>query len=103
MKNAMRLLCLFLFSSTQLLDQKYTISGYLEDASTGERMVGVNVVAKELSSLTKSYFLYEKHRFANRDSEDFFGGEPIQIYTNVKNGLGVFVGKTTDEQIIEVV
>ena len=50
MKNAMRLLGLFLLlSSTQLVAQKYTISGYVEDAATGERMVGVNVVAKELS------------------------------------------------------
>ena len=50
MKNAIRLLGLFLLlSSSQLVAQKYTISGYVEDASSGERMVGVNVVAKELS------------------------------------------------------
>lgn len=46
----MRLLSLFLLlTSSQLFAQKYTISGYVEDAATGERMVGVNVVAKELS------------------------------------------------------
>lgn len=46
----MRLLSLFLLlTSAQLVAQKYTISGYVEDAATGERMVGVNVVAKELS------------------------------------------------------
>lgn len=50
MKNTLRLLSLFLLlTSSQLFAQKYTISGYVEDAATGERMVGVNVVAKELS------------------------------------------------------
>ncbi len=50
MRNLLRLVGLFLLlSSSQLLAQKYTISGYVEDASSGERMVGVNVVAKELS------------------------------------------------------
>ena len=50
MKNTLRLLSLFLLlTSTQSIAQKYTISGYVEDAATGERMVGVNIVAKELS------------------------------------------------------
>jgi hypothetical protein len=50
MKNLLRLLIIFLLSSSfQLVAQKHTISGYVEDATTGERMVGVNVVAKELS------------------------------------------------------
>ena len=50
MKNLLRLLIIFLLlTSFQLVAQKHTISGYVEDATTGERMVGVNVVAKELS------------------------------------------------------
>ena len=50
MKKRLNLLGLLLFLlSSQLLAQKHTISGYVEDASSGERMVGVNVVARELS------------------------------------------------------
>ena len=45
---------LFMFSSSNLIAQKNTISGYVEDANTGERMVGVNVVAKEVSLGTTS-------------------------------------------------
>ena len=53
-----KILCLlgllFMFSSSNLIAQKNTISGYIEDANTGERMVGVNVVAKEVSLGTTS-------------------------------------------------
>ena len=45
---------LFIFSSSNLIAQKNTISGYVEDAKTGELMVGVNVVAKEVSLGTTS-------------------------------------------------
>ena len=43
-----------MFSSSNLIAQKNTISGFIEDAKTGERMVGVNVVAKEVSLGTTS-------------------------------------------------
>ena len=53
-----KILCLlgllFMFSSSNIIAQKNTISGYVEDAKTGERMVGVNVVAKEVSLGTTS-------------------------------------------------
>ena len=51
---------LFMFSSFKLIAQKNTISGYVEDAKTGERMVGVNVVAKEVSlgTVTNTYGFY---------------------------------------------
>jgi hypothetical protein len=61
MKNLLWLFGLFLlFTSSQLIAQKYTISGYVEDAGSGERMVGVNVVAKELSlgTTTNTYGFY---------------------------------------------
>lgn len=55
MKKILCLLGLLLmFSSSNLIAQKNTISGYIEDAKTGERMVGVNVVAKEVSLGTTS-------------------------------------------------
>ena len=61
MKKTLCLLgLLFTFSSSNLIAQKNTISGYVEDAKTGERMVGVNVVAKEVSlgSTSNTYGFY---------------------------------------------
>jgi len=192
MKNCLSLLVLFLLlSSTPLLAKKHTISGYAEDVSFGERMVGVYVVARELSlgtttntfgfysiplptstfafdisfigykktcklidisesihlniaiessalelneiplvgeesilqraqssvidvlakrqikfqlsNISESYILYKKSRLLNNNADDFFAGEPIQIYTNVQNGLVVFVGKTLEEHLLEIV
>lgn len=56
----------------------------------------------ELSSLDKSYYQYKMSKQKENDSDGFFGGEPVQIYSNVQNGLGVFVGKTTDTYLIEI-
>ena len=61
MKKILYLLVLVLiFSSSNLIAQKNTLTGYVEDAETGERMVGVNVVAKEVSlgTTTNIYGFY---------------------------------------------
>ena len=39
----------FLLSSIVLSQNYYTISGYIEDASSGESLIGVNVYSKSLS------------------------------------------------------
>ena len=39
----------FLFSYIVLSQNFYTISGYIEDAATGESLIGVNVYSKSLS------------------------------------------------------
>lgn len=61
MKKILYLLVLVLIlSSSNLIAQKNTLTGYVEDAETGERMVGVNVVAKEVSlgTTTNIYGFY---------------------------------------------
>jgi hypothetical protein len=70
---------------------------YLND----EGEVNDNQIKVRFSSITREYYLYKKSRSASSGSDDFFGGEPIQIYTNVQNGLGVVVSKATDEYILE--
>lgn len=60
-----------------------------------------SLVKLKFSSISKDYYLYKKSRLASRDSDEFFGGEPIQVYTNIQNGLGVLVSKATDEYILE--
>lgn len=51
---------LFYLVSVQLSAQNSTMSGFVEDASTGERMVGVNVVSQEFSlgTTTNIYGFY---------------------------------------------
>ena len=56
----------------------------------------------QFSSISEGYYWYKKSQSVNRDSDDFFGGEPVQIYTNIQNGLGVFVGKTLEEHLFVI-
>ncbi|MDR2622328.1 MAG: DUF4249 domain-containing protein, partial [Dysgonamonadaceae bacterium] len=42
-----------------------------------------------LRSLSPSYYLYLKTRGATNSAPDFFM-EPVQIYTNIKGGIGIF-------------
>lgn len=67
----------------------------------GDGEVNESQIKVQFSSISKDYFKYKKSRIATNNSDDFFGGEPIQIYTNVQNGLGVLVSKATDEYILE--
>lgn len=42
----------------------------------------------ELQSISESYFLYLRSRTTNMTTEEFFS-EPVQIYSNVKGGIGI--------------
>lgn len=48
-----------------------------------------NELIVELQSISKSYYLYLKTRDASSSYVDFFS-EPVQIYSNIKGGIGVF-------------
>ena len=55
------LFILFLFSSTVIFGQnKYTISGYVEDIDSGEKLIGVNVFDSnsKLGTTTNTYGFY---------------------------------------------
>lgn len=54
----------------------------------------------ELSSITKDYFNYYKTLDKNQDVPPLLG-EPIQLYSNIANGLGIFAGKTTVRDTIK--
>lgn len=47
----------------------------------------------QLQPISKSYYLFLK-TFQAFDNTDPFMSEPVQIYTNVKNGLGIFGART---------
>jgi len=48
-----------------------------------------NELIVELQSISKSYYLYLKTRDASNTFVDFFS-EPIQIFSNIQGGIGIF-------------
>lgn len=59
---------LFLFSVNQVSCQKYTVSGYLKDASSGEALIGANIFdsASYVGTTTNSYGFYSMKLEAGR-------------------------------------
>ncbi len=59
-----------------------------------------------LSNVTKTYYQYRKtiFRHLNAQQSDLWNGyvEPIQMFSNVKGGYGVFAGYTPDSVIFHV-
>jgi hypothetical protein len=53
-----------------------------------------------LQSLSPSYYMYLKTREANSDSDLFT--EPVQIYTNIKGGIGIFGNYSNSTYRIEL-
>jgi len=54
-----------------------------------------------LQSISESYYQYLKTIAANQSGEDFFS-EPVQIYTNIQNGLGIFGSYTNSSKVFEL-
>ena len=54
------LLCLTLITSLCFAQEKYTISGYIKEASTGEDLIGANIYIQELfkGTSTNQYGFY---------------------------------------------
>ncbi len=68
--------------------------------------VGVNFVVKsemivELISITKSFYLYLKTVESGANVTDFFS-EPVQIYSNINGGIGIFGGYNIATKSIEI-
>lgn len=58
----------------------------------------------EVSSISKEYFNYIKSLRAyeyNADEFSLFAGEPVHVYTNIENGLGILGATATDTVLIE--
>ena len=52
----------------------------------------------ELSSVTESYYTYIRSLRAHYNNQDqfLFAGEPVQVFTNIENGLGIFGAISVD-------
>jgi hypothetical protein len=57
-------------------------------------------------SISESYFKYKEKQFPYLFSQqnDIFTGmsEPVQLYSNIPGGYGIFAGYSTDEKVITV-
>ena len=58
----------------------------------------------DLQSISRDYYLYLKSRYASESSADFGGlfSEPVQVYNNINNGLGIFGSHSSSTVVIEV-
>ncbi|REG78271.1 DUF4249 domain-containing protein [Algoriphagus antarcticus] len=59
-------------------------------------------VTIRLSHVSESYYLY----YDTADLQQYNSGDilsqPVLVYTNIKNGLGIFKARNTDERVIEM-
>ncbi len=108
----------FLFSDAPVVESEYTIALKMINCSTGGGKYSIpiitdrdNVDAAVLRTVSKAYYDYrsswEKHQRYKNDStmiEDLIYvpliGEQEEMYSNIENGLGVFVAYNQDYYIL---
>ena len=58
----------------------------------------------ELTSVSESYYTYIRSLRAHNDNQDqfIFAGEPVQVFTNIENGLGVLGSMSVDTVLLEL-
>ena len=58
----------------------------------------------ELTSVSESYYTYIRSLRAHYDNQDqfIFAGEPVQVFTNIENGLGVLGSMSVDTILLEL-
>ena len=58
----------------------------------------------ELTSVSESYYTYIRSLRAHFDNQDqfIFAGEPVQVFTNIENGLGVLGSMSLDPVLLEL-
>ena len=81
-------------------DLDITISGDVELSS--EQKLLKNELIIILTHLSKEYFLYKKSLDAYLEESYSLFSEPIQVYTNINNGIGVFATKNSSKYVINL-
>ena len=58
----------------------------------------------ELTSVSESYYTYIRSLIAHYDNQDqfIFAGEPVQVFTNIENGLGVLGSMSVDNVLLDI-
>lgn len=78
--------------------------GSMGDGQTVVYSYGSHQINYKFGNISKEYYLYLKsllkHKF-NQNSEIFYyQGDPVQMYTNIENGYGIFAGYNIIEETI---
>lgn len=81
-------------------DLDITISNNVELSS--EQKLLKNELIIILTHLSKEYFLYKKSLDAYLEESYSLFSEPIQVYTNINNGIGIFATKNSSKYIIDL-
>lgn len=55
-----------------------------------------------LAHVSPSYFYYESTSAKQKSNEDDFLSQPVLVYTNIENGLGIFKARTRDKVELEL-
>jgi hypothetical protein len=80
------------------IDQNYGSPSFAPDTTIGEFKI-FNI---ELQSITREAYLYmmsvNAHNFYNSD----FFSEPVQVFTNIENGIGIFAGFSYSSKSISI-
>ncbi|WP_066628776.1 DUF4249 domain-containing protein [Labilibacter marinus] len=84
-----------LFSNELIRDENYTLTYYFYNW-VDDDYNNVDHVSVELRSVSEDYFQFKKRLYLNLDNQvgDLWDGtgNPIEAYTNIKNGCGIFAG-----------
>ncbi len=81
-------------------DLDITISGDVELSL--EQKLLKNELIIILTHLSKEYFLYKKSLDAYLEESYSLFSEPIQVYTNINNGIGIFATKNSSKYVINL-
>jgi hypothetical protein len=92
-----------LIFSDKMFDGKYCSVKIYYAIESGEGDYNLKTTFR---SISESYFKYKESQFAYLFSleTDIFSGmsEPIQLYSNITGGYGIFAGYSSDEKVINV-
>ncbi len=65
------------------------------------RVLDKQIFEVVLNSLTNSYYKYIKSQKLQRETRDNPFAEPVIVYSNIKNGLGIFAGYSSSKYLLE--
>jgi len=84
------------FTDNLFNGSQYTIDLLLADYFFSEEKESIETIYIATSSISQEYYWYETsyQNYMNAQGTGFFS-QPVQVYTNIQNGLGVFAGYST--------
>ena len=87
-----------LFNGTQ-----YTIDLLVEEYIFGGEKENIKDIYISISKISEEYYWYEKsyQAYVSSQNNQFFS-QPVQVYTNIENGLGIFAGFSTQTDTINI-